>query len=156
MFINYIINNFATMEYLDYLNLFKSQGLNLYIIKDKCPAQRIGKNIVALRGWEKIIDFSKYIKQIKNSDNFGFVSGYQYGSEKYIEVLDFDIVSKTGIDDATKKLFDDFSVLDSNNKIGFFTSSTCGNYGVLLDTTNNILLRSKIEQVKAINKCKIK
>jgi hypothetical protein len=138
------------------MDFFKKQGLNLYLVKDKLPAQRNGDNLVGITGWQSLTDFSKYSKQIKKDDNFGFLSGFQYKSKKYIEILDFDIVSKTGINEATQILYNEFEQLDSNNKIGFFSGSTCGNYGVILDTTNNIKLREKIEECKLINKNKCK
>jgi hypothetical protein len=138
------------------MDFFKKQGLNLYLVKDKLPAQRIDDNLVGITGWQNLTDFSKYSKQIKKDDNFGFLSGFQYKSKKYIEILDFDIVSKSGINEATQILYNDFEKLDTNNKIGFFSGSTCGNFGVILDTTNNIKLREKIEECKLINKNKCK
>ena len=138
------------------MDFFNNQGLNLYLVKDKLPAQRIGKNITGISGWQNLTDFTKYSKQIKNDDNFGFLSGFQYKSKKYIEILDFDIVSKSGINEPTQQLYNEFETLDTNDKNGFYSGSTCGNYGVILDTTNNIKLREKIEECKLINKNKCK
>lgn len=140
------------------LEFFKSAGLNLYLVKDKLPAQKVGSTLVGINGWESLTDFKKYSKQIKEGDNMGFLSGKQYASGRYIEVLDFDIYDKitNGINEPTMALYKKFESLDTNNKIGFFSGSTCGNYGVLIDSTNNEVLREKIEECKQINKCKIK
>lgn len=138
------------------MEFFKDQKLNLYLINEKLPVQRIANKFVGITGWQNLTDFSKYSKQIKKDDNFGFLSGYQYDSKKYIEILDFDIVSKSGINSATQQLYNEFEQLDTNDKVGFFSGSTCGNYGVILDSTNDINLRNKIEECKKYNKNKCK
>ena len=139
------------------INYFKSSKLNLWPLNEKAPAHRVGGSLITLGKWREQTDFSGLSKQIKKGDNIGFLAGLQFATNKYIEALDFDIY-----DDATKAnkeitlaMYNKFASLDTNNKRGFFSGSTCGNYGVLIDTTNNPQLRAKIEECKKVNQCKI-
>lgn len=139
------------------MEFFKASGLNLYLIDGKQPAQRVGGKLIPLAGYYDITDYSKYAKQIKTGDNLGFRTGLQYASNKNIIVLDFDIYDpKTGgINEETQNLYNNFAELDTTDKIGFFTGSTCHNMGVLLDITNDEDLKAIITQARTINNNKI-
>ena len=77
------------------LNYYKTQGLNLYLVKDKLPSQIVGNKLVGITGWQDLKDFSKYTKQIKDNDNFGFFLNNKIG--KYLTKLEkesFNILNK--------------------------------------------------------------
>jgi hypothetical protein len=137
------------------LLFFRKEGINLYPVLEKRPGQYINGVLVGLKNWEELEDFSKLSKDIRIDDNIGFRTGVQYSSGKIIIGLDFDNNSSKGLNNVTLEMYNRFESLDSNNKIGFYESSTCGNYGVLLDITNINDLRMKIDEVSRINKHKI-
>ena len=137
------------------LEFYKSQGLNLYPVIEKRPGHYVNGNLVGLPGWESIKDFEELSNSVKSNDNYGFRTGIQYKSNKNIIVLDFDNNSKDGASASTSNLYDRFALLDSANSAGFYSSSTCGNYGVIVDITNSPELHAKIEEVSRINKNKI-
>jgi len=137
------------------LEYYKGEGLNLYPVIEKRPGHYVNNKLVGLSGWDSINDFNELSRSIKSNDNYGFRTGIQYKSNKNIIVLDFDNNSKQGASARTINLYDRFSGLDTNNKLGIYESSTCGNYGVLVDITNCKELKKKIEEVSGINKNKI-
>lgn len=137
------------------LLFFKKEGLNLYPVIEKRPGQYINGRLVGLNNWEELEDFTRISKDIRVDDNIGFRTGKQYSSGKIIIGLDFDNNSSKGISSITSELYNRFESVDSNNRLGFYNSSTCGNYGVLVDITNIDELKNKIEEISRINKHKI-
>ena len=138
-----------------YVEYYKKEGLNLYPILEKRPAQYVNGTLVGLTGWDTLTDFSTVTEQVKENTNFGFRTGKQFKSGKTLIVLDFDIISSNGKDSKTQELYDRYEELDTGNKLGFYKSSTCGNYGVIVDITNNEELLEKIEEISAIKANKI-
>lgn len=142
------------------LQFFKSQGLNLYRVNhSKCPIyyNQNEKQDKGIPKFTELQDFSKFIKEIKETTSFGFLSGLQYKSNKYIIILDFDIYDKEhdNLDDETNNLFEKYKNFDNNQLKGFFEGSTCGNYSVIVDITDNQVLINKIEESRQVNTCKI-
>jgi Origin of replication binding protein len=139
------------------MDFFKASKLNLYLLNGKAPAQRVGANLVPLGKWDTLKDFSKLTKQIRKGDNFGFLAGRQFATNQFIINLDFDIHDDAsgGEHVPTANLYKEFEQLDTNGKKGFFSGSTCPNYGVLCDITNNEVLMAKFAECQKYNKSKL-
>ena len=130
---------------------FKSAGYNLWLVNDKKqPIKTTPTGTrVAIKEWSMITDFEPFYPSITAMDNIGFLSGLQYKSGSYLIILDFDIYSgkMQGVVPETQALFDEFRVLDTNGERGFFSGSTCHNYGVILDITDTSTIIDKINQI---------
>jgi hypothetical protein len=116
---------------------FQANNFNLWNINDLKKPINILTNY-GLKDWSKycLDDFNKL--KVDLTKNIGFLSGYQYKSNQFIIVLDFDIFSKKKKDENIAKLYDNFSIIDypkNTSKKGHYNSSTCGNKGVILDIT---------------------
>jgi hypothetical protein len=117
---------------------FQANNFNLWNINDLKKPINILTNY-GLKDWSKycLEDFNKL--KVDLTKNIGFLSGYQYKSNQFIIVLDFDIFSKKKKDENIAKLYDNFSIIDypkNTSKKGHYNSSTCGNKGVILDITD--------------------
>ena len=132
---------------------FKSAGYNLWLVNDKKqPIKTTPTGIrVAIKEWSMITDFEPFYPSITAMDNIGFLSGLQYKSGRYVIILDFDIYSgkMQGVVPETQALFDEFRAIDTNGERGFFSGSTCHNYGVILDITDISTIIDKINQIIA-------
>ena len=117
---------------------FQANNFNLWNINDLKKPINILTNY-GLKDWSKycLEDFNKL--KVDLTKNIGFLSGYQYKSNQFIIVLDFDIFSKKKKDENIAKLYDNFSIIDypkNISKKGHYNSSTCGNKGIILDITD--------------------
>ena len=117
---------------------FQSNNFNLWNINELKKPINSSTNY-GLKDWSKycLEDFDKL--KVDLTKNIGFLSGYQYKSNKFIIVLDFDIFSKKKKDENIAKLYDNFSIIDypkNISKKGHYNSSTCGNKGIILDITD--------------------
>lgn len=120
------------------ITYFKSLGFNLWNVSaKKVPITYDDKPICK---WSELPTNFFHENKIHPNKNIGFLSGQQFQSNKNIIILDFDIKTKEGIDQDTLKLYQDFCELDKENnpnKYGYFKSSSCDNFGIILDITNN-------------------
>jgi len=93
--------------------------------------------IQGLAGWQKKSKewCDKYYDSSKPT---AIITGLQQHSGKYVLGLDFDIMCKEFEEQKkeTNELFMEFARI-SGSKDGFFNTSTCGNYGVLVDVSEN-------------------
>lgn len=132
---------------------FKSAGYNLWLVDDKKQPIKTTSTggRVAIKEWSMITDFEPFYPSITAMDNIGFLSGVQYKSGRYVIILDFDIYSgkMQGVVSETQTLFNGFRVIDTNGERGFFSGSTCHNYGVILDITDTPTIIDKINQIIA-------
>jgi len=132
------INNHQNSQAINQEALFfQANNFNLWNINDLKKPINISTNY-GLKDWSKycLEDFNKL--KVDLTKNIGFLSGYQYKSNQFIIVLDFDIFSKKKKDENIAKLYDNFSIIDypkNTSKKGHYNSSTCGNKGVILDIT---------------------
>jgi len=133
------INNHQNSQAINQEALFfQANNFNLWNINDLKKPINISTNY-GLKDWSKycLEDFNKL--KVDLTKNIGFLSGYQYKSNQFIIVLDFDIFSKKKKDENIAKLYDNFSIIDypkNTSKKGHYNSSTCGNKGVILDITD--------------------
>jgi hypothetical protein len=133
------INNHQNIQTISQeAEFFQANNFNLWNINDLKKPINISTNY-GLKDWSKycLEDFNKL--NVDLTKNIGFLSGYQYKSNQFIIVLDFDIFSKKKKDENIAKLYDNFSIIDypkNISKKGHYNSSTCGNKGVILDITD--------------------
>jgi hypothetical protein len=149
-----------THEQVQVVEFFEKNKLNLYNVNSKkLPINKSGNGF----SWDELtlndVGPDKYF----HDRSIGFLSGYQLRSHKHIITLDFDIYNSTldAEHPLTKSLLVEFLKIDKKTnpmKIGHFKSSTCFNYGVLLDITSNqslISYFSSIVNKKNEQACKI-
>jgi len=134
------------------ISFFKNEKFLLWNIgTDKIPILKNGSS----GGWSKITyeQSKKYFDETNN--NIGMRTGIQE-SGKYIIGLDFDIMKKDEATKAyslectnTKKFYTDFLGNCDGDVTGIFKSSTCGNYGILVDVTENKSIVDLLDNIAA-------
>ncbi len=128
-----------TEDQIKIVEFFEKEGLNLYNVNDKKkPIKKDGFGF----SWSDLTINDVGPDKYYPDRSIGFLSGPQFRSGKRIIVLDFDIYdsSTDSENPKAKSLLVEFLKMDKKTnpmKIGHFTSSTCMNYGVLLDITSN-------------------
>ena len=135
----------------DIAQTFRQNGYSIVCCNsEKKP---IGKNGFPLSKWnEKSFEELKN-EDIANHDSYSIMLG-KHENGRTIICLDFDIYNEGGNNKELQNYLDDWRT-DSGDE-GIYSTSTEGNYAVLLDITNSPIMMKEIEELKTYNKNKVR
>ena len=120
-----------------------------------CNAEKkpIGRTGYGLPKWEQKTFEELKNEDIKNHSSYSIKMGKHENGQTII-CLDFDIYSENGNNEEIQSFLDEWR-LDLGDG-GLYTTSTEGNYAVLLNITNSELLMREIAELKQFNNNKMK
>jgi hypothetical protein len=120
-----------------------------------CNAEKqpIGKNGFRLSDWNKKTFSELEDENMYHWDSFCIRMG-QHQNKRTIICLDFDIYCEGGNHEAVKTFLDEWK--EDSASEGLYSTSTEGNYAVLLDITDSDVMMKEIEELKLYNQHKIK
>jgi len=130
---------------------FRQNGYSIVCCDaDKKP---IGNNGFPLGKWsEKSFEELKN-EDIANHDSYSIMMG-KHENGRTIICLDFDIYSEGGNNEAVQTFLDKWRADIGDEAL--YSTSTEGNYAVLLDITESPIMLNEIEELKTYNKNKVK
>lgn len=130
---------------------FRQNGFSIVC----CNAEKkpIGKNGFPLGKWNEKSFLELQNEDIANHDSYSIMMG-KHENGRTIICLDFDIYSEGGNNQTVQTFLDDWRA-DSGDE-ALYSTSTEGNYAVLLDITDSSIMMKEIEELKTYNKNKVK
>lgn len=130
---------------------FRNNGFSVVCCNSKKVP--IGKNTFPLSKWEQKSYEELKNEDIDNHDSYCIMLG-KHENGRTLICLDFDIYKEGGNNQAVQTFLDDWKA-DSGDE-ALYSTSTEGNYAVLLDITDSSVMMKEIEELKTYNQNKIK